>query len=504
MNKPLKFTESELDYIVEVMKKIFSNENVVETVTATMANTQRTYASDIKYRFLVDLHMCLCPARYPLSFLFNSPPAISNMEDYLKDSPSDIGTGGTTDSAGAGREGTLNTSYENDWKDNFENFITNSNNNIHENFDNGVNYNDFLGDTGDYSAQDTYGNAFKGEKYPNNNIDFNENYSNANAFQANANDLSSFGMNPTLSPSFDPHGFSNPGSLAPDPFLDDLDALGFPHNHEPVQYINPANTANLDELISPDTNDNFLTPQYFSPTNNQPSGFRLNLIAENAAQLAFSPHRQSISAGMASAPRPASAHLSPYLSPAENSLDTLRSPPFNGSFLQSPPTMRIPQSKSVPESQNNSYNSAMSPLLVQSGKQLTREEKLKRRREFHNAVERRRRDLIKERIKELGLLVPPSMLNPQLCAVQAFKGTSQLNTREINELLSTIKVKETKPNKSTILNKSVEYLLHLKYVLEEQEKARAKLEKQIQEALGSQPKEDTFNPDDFFLGVVDR
>lgn len=166
--------------------------------------------------------------------------------------------------------------------------------------------------------------------------------------------------------------------------------------------------------------------------------------------------------------------------------------------------MRIPQSKSVPESQNNSYNSAMSPLLVQSGKQLTREEKLKRRREFHNAVERRRRDLIKERIKELGLLVPPSMLNPQLCAVQAFKGTSQLNTREINELLSTIKVKETKPNKSTILNKSVEYLLHLKYVLEEQEKARAKLEKQIQEALGSQPKEDTFNPDDFFLGVVDR
>lgn len=48
MNKPLKFTESELDYIVEVMKKIFSNENVVETDTATMANTQRTYASDIK------------------------------------------------------------------------------------------------------------------------------------------------------------------------------------------------------------------------------------------------------------------------------------------------------------------------------------------------------------------------------------------------------------------------------------------------------------------------
>lgn len=49
VNKPLKFTESELDYIVEVMKKIFSNENVVETVTATMANTQRTYASDMKH-----------------------------------------------------------------------------------------------------------------------------------------------------------------------------------------------------------------------------------------------------------------------------------------------------------------------------------------------------------------------------------------------------------------------------------------------------------------------
>lgn len=431
------------------------------------------------------------------------------MEDYLKDSPSDIGTGGTSDSYGAARDISTNNGHENDWKNNFQSLTSNPNPITDANIDQEFDYNDFL-DTGNgMGAQNQFGNVFKGqfgENTANDGTNIYNDYSQSGTYQANGPDLSSFGMNPTMSPGFDPHGSSNPGSLVPDPFLDDLEALGFPHNQEPVQYINPANTANLDELISPDTNDNFLNPQYFSPTHNHQSNFRLNLIAENAAQLAFSPQRQSISAGMALAPAPSSAHLSPYLSPTENSLDTLRSPPFSGSFLQSPPNIRIPQAKSVPDSQSNSYNSGMSPPL-QGGKQLTREEKLKRRREFHNAVERRRRDLIKERIKELGLLVPPSMLNPQLCAVQAFLRTLQLNTTEINELLASIKVKETKPNKSTILNKSVEYLLHLKYVLEQQNKTRESLERQIadfEDTLNPRPKDDTFNPDDFFLDVVDR
>lgn len=109
---------------------------------------------------------------------------------------------------------------------------------------------------------------------------------------------------------------------------------------------------------------------------------------------------------------------------------------------------------------------------------LTKEEKLKRRREFHNAVERRRRDLIKERIKQLGLLVPQSLLNAQLVAVQTLQNGPQ--TPEIVELLSSVKAKELKPNKSTILNMSVEYLKHLEYVLEEQKATQEKLKRDIE------------------------
>jgi hypothetical protein len=39
-------------------------------------------------------------------------------------------------------------------------------------------------------------------------------------------------------------------------------------------------------------------------------------------------------------------------------------------------------------------------------------EKRRRRRESHNAVERRRRDNINERIAELATLIPESMLDP--------------------------------------------------------------------------------------------
>lgn len=422
------------------------------------------------------------------------------MEDYLKDSPSDIGTGGTTDSAGAGRDGTQSTSYENDWKAGFPNMGESAPGDPSQNSVSGFDYSDFLGSGGRQSNDSAYRDGYsdrQADAFGNNPPGFRSSYAENAPYGSGEPDLSSFGMNAALSPGFDPQGSSNPELLAPDPFLDDLEALGFPH-HEPVRYVNPATTANLDELISPENADTFLNPQYFSPTNQL--GFRLDLIAETSAQQAFSPRRQSISAGVGLAPGP-SGHRLPYLSPAENLLDTLRSPPFSGSFLQSPPHIRIPQAQSVPESQNSSYTGALSPLL--GGKQLTREEKLKRRREFHNAVERRRRDLIKERIKDLGLLVPPLMLNPQLCAVQSLQRTSQLNTREINELLASIKVKETKPNKSTILHKLVDYLLHLKYVLEKQRERRAELESQIS-ALEGQVKREEFNPGEYFLDVVDR
>ncbi|AMD20483.1 HDL261Wp [Eremothecium sinecaudum] len=86
---------------------------------------------------------------------------------------------------------------------------------------------------------------------------------------------------------------------------------------------------------------------------------------------------------------------------------------------------------------------------------MTQEEKMRRRREFHNAVERRRRELIKSKIKVLGKLVPPSLLN-------------------YNE-----EGKEMRLNKGIILHKTVEYVEYLKQVLEVQERKKIQLQNKV-------------------------
>ncbi|SCV01599.1 LANO_0F12552g1_1 [Lachancea nothofagi CBS 11611] len=92
-----------------------------------------------------------------------------------------------------------------------------------------------------------------------------------------------------------------------------------------------------------------------------------------------------------------------------------------------------------------------------SGPQLSQEERLRRRREFHNAVERRRRELIKQKIKELSKIVPPSLLN--------------YNDHG----------KEIKANKSVILSRSVDYLAYLQQVLEIQDRKRQLLIQKVRE-----------------------
>ena len=88
---------------------------------------------------------------------------------------------------------------------------------------------------------------------------------------------------------------------------------------------------------------------------------------------------------------------------------------------------------------------------------LTQDEKIRRRREFHNAVERRRRELIKAKIKELGTLVPPTLLH--------FDDFG----------------KKVKPNKGTILKRTIEYMDCLKQVLEIQDAKKEELRKKIAE-----------------------
>lgn len=354
-------------------------------------------------------------------------------------------------------------------------------------------------------------------------------------------------------------------SVNNEPFLDELDNLNYPtetHNHiglgSPYNnvMINPSN--NLDELISPhnyNNNNQYLDSQYFSP----PQAQRLNFNSFQPSSSALSPdvsRHGSVSIPVQTTNNFSGSYLSPqtnsFMSPNgtsfNNSFDTLTSPNYE-SYLNSPPQHSTHQrnisaslmSSSIPNSANNylspptnsnmlgtsapnqsdqSYNSVNDDA---PSRELTKEEKLKRRKKFHNEVERRRRDLIKSRIKELSQLVPPSLLNPQLVAVQTLKN-SKLNTEEINDLLASVKVKESKPNKNTILNKSVVYVKHLQYVIQEQERATAELELkllslQVNDSQETKPnanfmedfnqaqsqfikEEDNFDPDEFFSEII--
>lgn len=499
-----------------------------------------------------------CSNTHPKQPNFN-PKYEGNMDEFLKDSPSDY----TNPPANA------NVDYNADGLDNY-NSNYNSTYNSNSNMNSNINFNSKVNSNTNFS-------------------DFN--YDN-NLFSQQADYLAN-----------EVDGNNLGSSVKSDPLLEDLDSLNFPHNQYPNQqaprqsqfggldgfnnqFVDATQaTTNLDELISPSNNNesNFLNPQYFSPPNTRTNYNSLNSIAEdslsNSFSNTFSPHMSRHGSISVNANPPNNNYIpvnsGSYLSPSQNqfmsppqtsnydnSFDTLRSPSFNGSYLNSPPlqsasgiaasnlnnhSTSIPiggfhndmlsppnlntnLGTSAPTSSNTSSSHITNPSV--STKQLTKEEKLKRRREFHNAVERRRRDLIKERIKELGLLVPPSLLNPQLSAVQAFQKNSDKNPKEINDLLSSIKVKETKPNKSTILNKSVDYIIHLKHVLEQQELARDNLQSEIndlelklnessnnpnlfqdlqsQVSLSSQPQssqsqsqsEEYFNPDEFFSDIA--
>lgn len=108
-------------------------------------------------------------------------------------------------------------------------------------------------------------------------------------------------------------------------------------------------------------------------------------------------------------------------------------------------------------------DSVLSTSVPKSLTNLTQDEKLRRKRDFHNAVERRRRDLIKQKINELGNLVPPSLLR--------FDDAG----------------KSVKPNKGIILNKTVDYVRFLLQVGEAQDHKREKLQNKVREL------EDKFN-----------
>lgn len=172
---------------------------------------------------------------------------------------------------------------------------------------------------------------------------------------------------------------------------------------------------NLDSVASPQQHST-LNSQYFSPSQKPMS---VNSTSAN---------RQIPDISSINSPNSMNDQFSPYPS----SFDTFKSPSGRSQGL-SPATSSGPK------------------------QQLSKEDKLRRRREFHNQVERRRRDLIKERIKELGVIVPPSLL------------------------LVDSEGKEIKPSKSVIINKTVEYVIHLHKVMATQDERMSDLIAKIEE-----------------------
>lgn len=101
-------------------------------------------------------------------------------------------------------------------------------------------------------------------------------------------------------------------------------------------------------------------------------------------------------------------------------------------------------------------------------------ERRRRRRESHNAVERRRRDNINEKIKELCDLLPEHFL---LAAV---------------DMQGNPIVKDERPNKGTILSRSVDYIRQLQLVIDEQNRREVELQEMIhslEQQLGRPPTE---------------
>ncbi|KZO92045.1 HLH-domain-containing protein, partial [Calocera viscosa TUFC12733] len=112
-------------------------------------------------------------------------------------------------------------------------------------------------------------------------------------------------------------------------------------------------------------------------------------------------------------------------------------------------------------------------------------EKRRRRRESHNAVERRRRDNINEKITELATLLPEGMLDPGSKEGEAAKVENMFpigNGMSTGIILADEDGKESpavKANKGIILRKSVDYIRHLQQLVQAQAQRNRDLEDEL-------------------------
>lgn len=106
-------------------------------------------------------------------------------------------------------------------------------------------------------------------------------------------------------------------------------------------------------------------------------------------------------------------------------------------------------------------------------------EKRQKRRESHNAVERRRRDNINEKIQELASIIPDEFMTPP----HALTASSPLGASPSTHHAPDGTVKH---NKGVILRKSVDYIRSLQDVVKESQRRARRLEEEVKR-LGGDP-----------------
>jgi hypothetical protein len=116
-----------------------------------------------------------------------------------------------------------------------------------------------------------------------------------------------------------------------------------------------------------------------------------------------------------------------------------------------------------------------------SFRQLALKEKRQKRRESHNAVERRRRDNINEKIQELAAIIPPEFMTPPT-AIHGASPPHAASPATHHAPDGTIK-----HNKGVILRKSVDYIRSLQDVVKESQRRARRLEEEVKR-LGGDPK----------------
>ena len=109
-------------------------------------------------------------------------------------------------------------------------------------------------------------------------------------------------------------------------------------------------------------------------------------------------------------------------------------------------------------------------------------EKRQKRRESHNAVERRRRDNINEKIQELAAIIPDEFMTPS--AIIHGGASSPLSASPATHHAPDGTIKH---NKGVILRKSVDYIRSLQDVVKESQRRARRLEEEVKR-LGGDPK----------------